>query len=79
MKLKLTKEVAQSFTNLRGQPDFERVLTWLRENREKLRDDCSAADGTLLYRAQGAVAVVDDILNGHTEAPQLTEKFKNQQ
>ncbi len=76
--MKLTKEAAQSFANLRSNPDFAVVLKWMQGHRTAFRDKCSTASGKNVYRAQGAVEAVDGFIAGYKEAPQITEKFKSQ-
>ena len=78
MKLKLDKEAAQAFTNLRGNPDFNAVLKWLEGHRDKFFVECSTAEGRPLYRAQGKVFVVTGIFEAYESAPETTEKFKQE-
>lgn len=75
-KLKLDKQTAQSLTNLRGSPDFQHVLKWLKGHRERFRDECSTTEGVPLYRSQGKAFVVDGILEAAHTAPDVTEKLK---
>jgi hypothetical protein len=75
--LKLTKKAAQAFTNLRGNPDFDVVLDWLRENRTSFRDECCTLPPEKVQRSQGKVEVVDGILKATKEAPATLEKIQN--
>lgn len=57
-----------------GRTDYGRVVVdWLRNNRERLADICcSATEGPKLYRAQGAVGVIKelvDLLTAEDTAP----------
>ncbi len=74
--MKHTKESAQALTNLRGNPEFNHVLKWLKENREKARDVCCTADGPTLFRAQGEANALDAFIKSFEKAPATTEKFK---
>lgn len=54
-------------------------MEWLGENREKFRDECSTAEDNNLYRAQGKVFVVDELVKNFDKAPEVLVKFKNQE
>lgn len=75
-KLKLDKQVAQSLTNLRANPDFANFLGWLKGHRDKFQDECCTTEGPPLFRSQGKVFVVDGIEEALEAAPAVTEKFK---
>lgn len=77
--MKVQPEVAQALLNLRGSVDFQTVLRWLEDSREREQVICnSAIDDVPLRRAQGAVGVINGVLKAYREAPDTTEKFKNQ-
>jgi len=78
VNLKLDKQAAQALTNLRVNPDFKQVLTWLEGHRSKFFEECSTAEGRPLYRAQGKVFVVNGIFEAFGSAPETTEKFKQE-
>ena len=75
--MKVTPEVAQALVNLRGSSDFQTLVQGLEEIVEKDRDTCAAADGLLLYRAQGSVKSLSGILKAYADAPTILNKFKS--
>ncbi len=76
--MKPTPELAQALTNLRVSDDFEVVVSFLREQREKARDDCeSIIEGPKLWRAQGKAACLREFLGTTENAAILLDKFKS--
>lgn len=78
MKLKLDKHTAQALTNLRVNSDFKQVLAWLEGHQNKFLDECATAEGNPLYRAQGKVFVSHGLFEAFVQAPEVTEKFKQE-
>lgn len=55
------------------------MLKWLENGRSVARDQCEASDGPNLFRSQGAAICLRSILENAEQAPQVTQKFKNQE
>jgi hypothetical protein len=77
--LKLTKDAAQALTNLRGNPDFDKVLKWLAETREQCRDKLEKTEGPQLHREQGRSTLISEFFSAVREAPTTTDKLKQQE
>lgn len=76
--MKLTPQLAQALTNLRGNRDFKIVLEGLEEHTKEESVRCEEGDGPVLYRAQGAVKALKWWTGTFDEAPVTLEKFKKQ-
>lgn len=74
--LKTTPKVAQALTSLRGHPDFDAFLEWLREYESSEVDRCRKQTDIPLYRAQGAAEALATILGTYGSAPTDLAKFK---
>lgn len=77
--MKVTPEVAQALSNLRGNPDFQTVLKWVRESGSKEQEKCVDADGLVLYRAQGSAKTLRDFSQAFDDAPDTLKKLKQHQ
>jgi hypothetical protein len=77
--VKATPEVAQALSNLRGNPDFQTVLKWVRDAESKEQEKCVDSDGLVLYRAQGSAKTLRAFTETFDGAPDLLKKFKQQQ
>ena len=76
--IKLTDKAAQALTNLRGNRDFEEVLEWLKEHETKETQRSLDLDGVSCARAQGAVKLLQAVREAIAEAPNTTNRFKQQ-
>lgn len=76
--LKLDDKLAQAFTNLRGNRDFEAVLAGLLKFESEELQRCIDLEGVTLHRSQGAVKTLQLIQKMYLEAPTTLEKLKNQ-
>jgi len=77
--VKLTPQLSQALTNLRGNADFKVFLEGLKEYEADRKQACVENDGLPLYRAQGAVKTLQFLQQWFVDAPSTLEKFKNQQ
>jgi hypothetical protein len=77
--VKLTAQLAQALTNLRGNRDFEVFLEGVKEDEREFLQRCADGDGTALYRAQGGAKALQTLLANFTAAPQTLEKHKTNQ
>lgn len=77
--MKLTKEAAQALTNLRGNPDFEKVLRWLADEREACRDRLEKAEDIRFRQEQGKAQHLSALFSAVREAPTTTQKLKQQE
>lgn len=76
--MKATREVTQALTNLRASTDFQVFLSWLLEDEVAETERCIAAEGTVLFRAQGAARKLKDIREEYLKAPDTLKKFQQQ-
>ena len=72
--MKPTPEVAQAFTSLRGDRNFQVVLHWVEQQLAKERERCVEHDGLLLYRAQGSAKTLAAFSKAYADAPALAQK-----
>lgn len=78
--MKPTPEVVQSLVNLRVSPDFEVVLSYLRDQREIARDNCETIpDGVKLWREQGRSLCLKQFLELDEKSALNLQKFKSNQ
>jgi len=77
--VKLSSQLAQALTNLRGNRDFAVVLEGLYEHTLEELTRCTDGDGPVLYRAQGATKALKWWTESYQSAPTTLEKFKPQQ
>jgi hypothetical protein len=73
--LKLDRRAANALTNLRVNPAFGDLLTWLLEYEAKETRVCVEAEGNTLVRAQGAVRTLKRIREAYDEAPTTLHKL----
>lgn len=76
--IKLTDKAAQAITNLRGNRDFADFLEWLKEHETKEVQRSLDLDGVQCARAQGAVKLLQELDSAIAEAPNTTNKFRQQ-
>lgn len=76
--MKLSPQLAQALTNLRGNKDFAVVMEGLHEHTLEELTRCTDGDGPVLYRAQGATKALKWWTDSFQSAPVTLEKFKPQ-
>ncbi len=77
--MKLTPEIAQALTNLRGNGDFKVFLEGAKEYESNEKQNCVDREGPNLFRSQGAVKALQSLLSAFDNAPNALEKFKTKQ
>ena len=77
--MKLTPQLAQALTNLRGNRDFTAVLEGLKEHELEETNRCVDAEGAIQLRASGAVKALKWWQAAFEAAPKDLEKFKSNQ
>ena len=77
--MKLTPQLSQALTNLRGNADFKVFMEGLKEYEADRQKACVDNDGLPLYRAQGAAKTLQSLQQWFADAPSTLEKFKQQQ
>jgi hypothetical protein len=70
-------QVLVSLTRLRGDTDFDRVLTWLRAEHEKAARQCEEQSEDLpLRRCQGSALTLRSLLEIADTAPDLADRIR---
>lgn len=76
--VKLTPQLAEALTNLRGNRDFKTVLEAMQEHEREATQQCIDGDGAVQLRASGAVKALQWWKDAFATAPAAFEKFKQQ-
>lgn len=76
--MKLTAELAQALTNLRGNRDFATVLGGLQAHIDEATLQCVDGEGSVQLRASGAVKALHWWKKAFDSAPADLDKFKQQ-
>lgn len=77
MKLTLNERASEALSRLRGNQDFTHILDWLAEIDKQRSDALLSMDSpTAVYREQGFIRALRELVKANTEAPETLERFK---
>lgn len=69
------KKVYASLTTLRGNPDFETVMSWVEVERERVKEMLTRCSSDRFGILQGEANAYGAILKAHKEAPEVLKRL----
>ena len=72
------KKIYAAFVSLRGNPDFETVMSWIESEREKVKEMMVRVASDKFQILQGEAGAYGNVLKAYREAPDVVKRLNTQ-